>query len=45
LPTSDDNETIRIMNSTFFDGEDQLLIDEVTNKYSILKIINPFEVS
>nr|CAD2168771.1 unnamed protein product [Meloidogyne enterolobii] len=41
LPTSDDNETIRIMNSTFFDGEDQLLIDESTlNTSSIIAELN-----
>ncbi|CAK5090495.1 unnamed protein product [Meloidogyne enterolobii] len=40
-PTSDDNETIRIMNSTFFDGEDQLLIDESTlNTSSIIAELN-----
>ncbi|KAF7627327.1 STAS domain-containing protein [Meloidogyne graminicola] len=28
LPTFEDNETIRIMNSTYMEGEEQLLIDE-----------------
>uniref|UniRef100_A0A914LIT9 SLC26A/SulP transporter domain-containing protein n=1 Tax=Meloidogyne incognita TaxID=6306 RepID=A0A914LIT9_MELIC len=41
LPTFDDNETIRIMNNTFFDGEDQLLIDESTlNTSSIIAELN-----
>uniref|UniRef100_A0A915N0D8 SLC26A/SulP transporter domain-containing protein n=1 Tax=Meloidogyne javanica TaxID=6303 RepID=A0A915N0D8_MELJA len=41
LATFDDNETIRIMNNTFFDGEDQLLIDESTlNTSSIIAELN-----